>query len=109
MNHLRKNGPTLRLLQKAPETLQKCILDKASPVLIRCLCDCAHNVLQRNVEISHHHKRKLKLHKTKLQKLADRKVALKTKQRIIQKGGFLLILLSALTPVISGVVGSLIK
>ena len=109
MNRLRKNGPTLHLLQKAPAPLQKRILDKASPELIRCLCDCAHNVLQGNVEISHHHKRKLKSHKTKLRKLADRKVALKTKRRIIQKGGFLPILLSALAPVISGVVGSLIK
>ena len=109
MNRLRKNGPTLRLLQKAPTPLQKRILEKASSELIGCLCDCAHNVLQGNVEISHHHEQKLKQHKTKLQKLADRKVTLKTKQRIIQKGGFLPILLSALAPVISGVLGSLIK
>ena len=52
MNRLRKNGPTLRLLQKAPAPLQKRILDKASSELIRCLCDCAHNVLQGNVNIS---------------------------------------------------------
>ena len=103
MNRLRKNGPTLRLLQKAPTPLQKRILDKASSELN------AHNVLQRNVSISRHHKQKLKPHKIKLRKLADRKVALKTKQRIIQKGGFLPILLSALAPVISGVLGTLIK
>ena len=41
MNRLRKNGPTLRLLQKAPAPLQKRILDKVSSELIRCLCDCA--------------------------------------------------------------------
>ena len=109
MNRLRKNGPTLRLLQKAPAPLQKRILDKASSELIRYLCDCAHNVLQGNVNISRHHKQKLKPHKTKLRKLANRKVALKAKQRIIQKGGFLPILLSALAPVISGVLGTLIK
>ena len=51
MNRLRKNGPTLRLLQKALALLQKRILDKASPELIRFLCDCAHNVLQKNVKI----------------------------------------------------------
>ena len=84
-------------------------LVKASSKLIRCRCDCAHNVLQGNVEISRHHKQKLRPHKTKLRKLADRKVALKTKPRIIQKNRFLPILLSALAPVISGVVGSLIK
>ena len=30
----KKNGPTLRLLQKAPAPLQKHILDKSSPELI---------------------------------------------------------------------------
>ena len=109
MNRLRKNGPTLRLLQKAPAPLQKRILNKASSELICYLCDYAHNVLQGNVNILRHHKQKLNPHKTKLRKLADRKVALKTKQRIIQKGGFLPILLSALAPVISGVLGTLIK
>ena len=109
MNRLRKKRPTLRLLQKAPAPLQKRILEKVSSELIRCLCDCAHNVLQGNVNISRHHKQKLKPHKTKLRKLANCKVALKTKQRIIQKVGFLPILLSALTPVISGVLESLIK
>ena len=34
MNRLRKNGPTLRLLQKSPAPLQKRILDKASSELI---------------------------------------------------------------------------
>ena len=38
MNRLRKNGPTLRLLQKSPAPLQKRILDKALSELIRCLC-----------------------------------------------------------------------
>ena len=65
--------------------LQKRILDKASPKLMGCLCDCAHNVLQENVNISRHHKQKLKPHMTKLRKLADHKVALKTKQRIYTK------------------------
>ena len=109
MNRLRKNGPTLHLLQKIPAPLQKRILDKPSSELIRCLCDYAYNVLQGNVNISRHHKQIFKQHETKLRKLADRKAVLKTKQRIIQKGGFLPILLSALAPVISGVLGSLIK
>ena len=80
MNRLRKNGPALRLLQKAPTSLQKNILDKASPELIRCICECAHNVLQGNVTLSRHYKKKLSQHKTKLRKLTDRKVALKKKK-----------------------------
>ena len=100
---LAKKRPTLRLLHKAPEWLQKHILDKASSELIRCFCDCAHNVLQGNVSLSHRHKQKLKAHKSKLRKLAVCKVALKKKQIIIQKGGFLPLLLSALAPVITSV------
>ena len=37
MNRLRKNGPTLRLLQNAPAPFQKRILDKALFELIRIL------------------------------------------------------------------------
>ena len=96
MNHVQKNGLTLRLLRKA----------LALSELIRCLCDCAQSVLQGNVSLSRHHKQKLRAHKSKLRKLADRKVALKTKQKMISKNGFLPSLLSALAPVITDVVGS---
>ena len=109
MNRLRKKGPTLQLLQNALAPSQKCILDKALPELIRCLCDCTRNILQENVTLSRHYKQKLQQHKIKLRKLADCKVALKTKNQLAQTRGFLPLLLSALAPVITGVAGSLIK
>ena len=109
MNRLRKNGPTLQLLQNTYAPSRKRILDKALPELIRCLCDCARNILQGNVTLLRHYKQKLRQHKTKLRKLADCKVVLKTKKQLVQTGGFLPLLLSAQAPVITGVVGSLIK
>ena len=109
MNRLRKNGPTLQLLQNASAPSRKRILDKASPELICCLCDCAHSIIQENVTLSRHYKQKLRQHKTKLRKLADCKVALKTKKQLIQTRGFLPLLLSTLAPVITSVLGSLIK
>ena len=108
MNRLQKNGPMLRLLQKTQTALQKSILDKASPELIRCICDCAHNILHRKVSILLITK-KLNQHKNKLRKLADRKVALKNKKRLVKTGGFLPLLLSAVTSVISGALSSLAK
>ena len=108
MNRLRKYEPTLQLLQNASTPSRKRILDKASPELIR-FCDCAHNILQGNVTLSRHYKQKLRQHKSKLRKLVDRKVALKTKKQLVQTDGFLPLLLSALAPVINGVVGCLIK
>ena len=64
------------------------MLDKALPELIRCLCDCAHNILQGNISLSRHYKEKLRQRKTKLRKLADRKVGLKSKKQFVQTGGF---------------------
>ena len=109
MNRLQKNEPTLQLLQNASAPSQKHILEKALPELICCLCNCAHNILQGNVTLSRFYKQKLRQHKTKLRKLADRKVALKTKKQLVPTSGFLQLLLSALAPVITSVVGSLIK
>lgn len=109
MERLKKHNATLRFLQKAPTPIKKRILEKASPELIRCICDCAHNVLQGNVPISEAHKRKLKKHKNSLRKLVDSKVSLKKKRKISQTGGFLSLLLSALAPVLGGIVGGLTK
>ena len=98
MNRLQKNGPTLQLLQNASTSSRKRILYKASPELIRCLCDCAHNILQGNVTLSRHYKQKLRQHKTKLRKLANHKVALKTNKQLI----LLLLLLLSAFPVSQG-------
>ena len=47
---------SLVFASKSPRTFAL-ILDKASSQSIRCLCECAHNVLQGNVSLSHHHKK----------------------------------------------------
>lgn len=109
MDRLRKQGPTLRFLQKAPASVQRSIIKKASPELVRCICDCAFNILKGNVQISPCHKRKLSKHKTKLRQLTNRRVSIKKKQKSIQTGGFLSVLLSALAPVLGGIIGGLTK
>ena len=55
---------------------------------ICCLCDSIYNILHGNVSFSRQYRQKLIQHKSKLQKLADRKVALKTKTRLVEIGGF---------------------
>ena len=101
---LAKKWSHLALATEIPGTFAKAYFRQ-----IRCFCDCVHNVLQGKVTLLLHQKQKLRLHKNKLWKLADRKVTLKIKRRIIQKGRFLPLWLSALAPVINGVVGTLIK
>ena len=59
MDRLRKFAPTLRLLQKAPTSLKRSIIEKASTEFIRRLCDCSYNILKGNVQIASSNKRKL--------------------------------------------------
>ena len=107
MERLRKNASTFKLLHKAKPSLRKAIITKASPELIRCICDCALDVLHRNIAITPHCKRKLSQHKTSLKKLTDKKVSLNTKRKILQQGGFLPLILSALTPLVGKIIGGL--
>ena len=107
MDRLRKFAPTLHLLQKAPPSLKRGIIEKASTEFIRCLCDCSYNILKGNVQIEPSNKRKLSKHKTKLRQLSNKKVSLKKKQKNVQTGGFLSGLLNALAPVLGGVLGTL--
>ena len=109
MNRLKKNGRTLKFLQKASPPVQKSILEKAPRDLIDCLCDCAHNILKGNVPLTSRHKQKLRRHKKALRDLTKRKTSLASKRKIVQKGGFLSVLLSALAPVLGGLIGGLTK
>ena len=65
MDRLRKFATALHLLQKAPPSLKRSIIEKSSIELIRCLCDCSYNVLKGNDKIASSNKRKLSKHKTK--------------------------------------------
>jgi len=64
------------------------ILKSASDDLIKCICDSTFNVLKGNVRVFPKRKSKLKRHKKALRDLAKKKVSLKRKRQIIQKGVF---------------------
>lgn len=71
--------------------------------VIKSICECALNVIHGKVPLSKNLKKKLIPHKNSLRKLADRKVPLFKKRKILaQKGnGFLSFLLPAAISVIS--------
>lgn len=77
---------------------------------IKSVCECALNLLQGNIPISNLQKRKLVPHKLRIRKLADKKVPLYRKRKLLQtqRGeGLLSILLpaaiTAITSLINGV------
>jgi len=98
---LDRHTSTLKLLSRANQNMAQNILKSAGDNLIKCICDCTLNTLKRNVRVSPKQKSKLKRHKKILCDLAKKKVSFKRKRQIMQKGGFLAQLLSAVIPAIA--------
>lgn len=98
----------LKLVHICPKKLRKSLLQKIDSSCIKAICECCLNTLKGNVPISKDQKKSLSRHRKVLRTLADRKVSLiKKRKLIIQKGGFLNILiptvLSALGAVFNGI------
>ena len=105
---LKKNHPTLKLLHKAKPKLVKAGINNSLPDFIHCLVDCCHNLLKGNIQITKQQKKRLEPYKETLRKLT-KPISVNRKQKLIQRGGFLTALLSAVIPTLAGLVGSLVK
>lgn len=101
------NKHFLHILKNATPQLRKNILKKANPDLVKALCEICMNTLNGNMKISKSTKSQLKKYKKTLRNLASSKLNLLRKRKIlIQKGGFLPLLLSSL---LTGAVGKLVE
>jgi hypothetical protein len=73
--------------------------------IINSINECVLNVLIGNIPLSTCVKRRLKNHKVAFRRLADKRVRHSAKKRLlVQKGGFLLPLLSTVLPVLVSVI-----
>lgn len=106
MKRLKSQKHLLHVLKNATPKVRKVILQDADDELIKALVECVINTLNGNHKVSTDVKGKLGKFRHCLRKLSCSKVALKTKKKIlVQKGGFLGVLLSSL---LSGLVGRLL-
>jgi hypothetical protein len=89
----------LRVFKSACPKLRKGIISTCGKGLVKDISECVLNVLKGNTKLTDCSKRKLKKYKIVLRNLIDKRRPLSTKMRlIIQKGGFLLPLLTAVLP-----------
>lgn len=98
----------LELIKTCPKQLRKQLLKKLPSRSVKAVCECTLNVLKGNVPLSAYQKRSLSKYKTTLRKIASKKGSLFNKKKlIVQKGGFLGILipaaLSVLTHLVNGI------
>lgn len=107
MNRLRAQKHMLHVLKNCKPCMRKNILSNSSGELIKTLCEVCLNVLNGNAKISKNCKNRLHKYKTVIRQLAKPGGRISNKRKIlIQKGGFLPTLLTA---VLSGIVGKLIQ
>jgi hypothetical protein len=110
MRRMRSNYHALHVLSRAQPKLRKAIITNSRKELLNSIFECALNVLRGNVQLTACQKRKLQQHKAILRKVADKQVPLAAKRRVIvQRGGFLAPLLSAVLPVLAGLIFSRTK
>ena len=107
---LKKQATVLSVLAKSDPRVREVILKGFDKELLKCITDCAVNILNGNVPLKASEKRALGKHKSKLRRLADKKTSLKKKHQIVQKGGFLPLLLAPLlSSVIAPLAGAAVK
>jgi hypothetical protein len=95
----------LRVLKAACPKLRTGIISNCDKGLVNDICECILNVLKRNINLTACSKRKLKKYKTVIRTLIDKRSPLSTKKRlIIQKGGFLLPLLTAVLQILANLI-----
>lgn len=64
--------------------------------IVHCICECVKNLLKGHLPLKPRHLKILARHKQTLRKLALKKTSLKKRKQILQKGGFLPVLLKPL-------------
>ena len=94
MNRLQKHASILHVLKTAKPSIVRHILKNGSKDLLNVLCECCYNVIKGNVPLTYFQKKRLHRHKNTLRTLTNkRKPSLSKKRQLIQKGGFLGVLL----------------
>jgi hypothetical protein len=106
---LKKFAPLIKQLHKSTPAKRKKLLREQlnKKEFVHCVCECAKNLLKGKVPLSPSQKRSLRKKRNSLHRLAQRRVSLREKKKIIQKGGFLGALLGPIASVLGGLLGGL--
>nr|DAC81294.1 TPA_asm: gasderminX [Ladona dragonfly adintovirus] len=110
MKRLKRHRTLLRTLIKATPSVRRKIIASGSDDFIKSLCECCLNTLNGNTKIKPSAFAKLKRYKNVLRQLGFGRLSLLKKRKLlIQKGGFLPLLLSSLGSILTGALSNLIR
>jgi len=99
-----ENQAFLRLLHNTSAKQRKSLIKTANRAQILSVCECAFNILKRNIPLSPQQISQLRKARNIVYKIADKKVPLPKKQKLLeQSGGFLPALIA---PIIGTILGA---
>jgi len=94
--------PVLKRLRRMGDKAKREYVRRCDREFVDCVSECAKNVIKGNVPLSHRQKSNLRPKRHDLRAVSARKTSLRTKRKIIQKGGFLGALLPPVLSVLAG-------
>ena|ERR1700722_8463339 len=106
--NLKENTDFLKFLSKTSKTQRNQVIKSATSQQIKSLKECVLNICAGNVSLSPKQFVDLKKKRNKLYKFLKSK-SLRDKKIVVQNGGFLPLVLSALTPVLASLAQSAIQ
>jgi len=108
-SRIKKHREILAVLAKAKPDLSKKIIKGADRDLMNTFSECCKNLIKGNVPLTSSQKTNLRRHKKGLRQVALKTTSNKRKKEILQRGGFLGTLLTAVLPLAIQGVAQLIK
>ena len=105
MRRIKPNFHKLHTLKDARPKLRKAIISNCDKDLVNYVSECALNLLHGNVKLSDCARKKLRKYRHQLRTVIDRRVPLARKKKlIVQSGGFLVPLLTAVLPTLASLI-----
>jgi hypothetical protein len=106
---LKRHASTMRGLRKASAKRRRQFIETCCPDFVDCMSECSRNLLKGNVPVSASQLKKLRRYKKLLRTLAAKRASLRTRRKLLQKGGFLPLLLGPVLGLVSSLVGGAIN
>ena len=108
MNRIKDNREFLNFLCKANKKIRKILIKNASREQIYTICEIILNILKGNFQVPKEQLEYLNKKKKQLRAIIQRST-LKKKKHIIQKGGFLEILIPSIVSGLASIVSNLLE
>jgi hypothetical protein len=106
---LKRHASTMRSLRKASAKRRRQFIESCHPDFVDCMSECSRNLLKENVPVSAGQLKKLRRYKKLLRTIAAKRASVKTRHKLLQKGGFLPLILSPVLGLLSSLVSGAIN